>query len=136
MADIDHFKAYNDRLGHIAGDHCLKQVAWALSAALMRHVDTLARYGGEEFAAILPETDESGAVAVVTRMRNAVKALNIAHPASETESHVTVSLGVAAMIPGPDAHTLQLIENADAAMYRAKQLGRDRYALYSQTLRN
>lgn len=134
MADIDHFKAYNDRLGHIAGDHCLKQVAWALSAALMRHVDTLARYGGEEFSAILPETDEAGAVAVVTRMRNAVKALNIAHPASDTERHVTVSLGVASIIPGPDGHTLQLIENADAAMYLAKQLGRDRYALYSQTL--
>ena len=67
-------------------------------------------------------------------MRNAVKALNIAHPASDTERHVTVSLGVAAMIPAPDAHTLQLIEHADAAMYRAKVLGRDRYALFSQTL--
>ncbi|WP_337996058.1 diguanylate cyclase [Oleispirillum naphthae] len=132
MADIDHFKAYNDRLGHIAGDHCLKQVAWALSAALMRHVDTIARYGGEEFAAILPETDESGAVAVVTRMRNAVKALNIAHPASPTELHVTISLGVASMLPDPNLSPLRLIEMADDAMYRAKALGRDRHALYSQ----
>jgi len=132
MADIDHFKAYNDRLGHIAGDHCLKQVAWALSAALMRHVDTIARYGGEEFAAILPETDENGAVAVVTRMRNAVKALNIGHPASPTEPHVTISLGVAALLPQPDVSPLRLIEMADDAMYRAKAKGRDRYALFSQ----
>ncbi|MGE4526945.1 MAG: diguanylate cyclase [Rhodospirillaceae bacterium] len=132
MADIDHFKAYNDRLGHIAGDHCLKQVAWALSAALMRHVDTIARYGGEEFAAILPETDESGAVAVVTRMRNAVKALNIAHPASPTETHVTISLGVASILPDPEISPLRLIEMADEAMYRAKAQGRDRCALYSQ----
>jgi len=132
MADIDHFKAYNDRLGHIAGDHCLKQVAWALSAALMRHVDTIARYGGEEFAAILPETDENGAVAVVTRMRNAVKALSIAHPASPTEPHVTISLGVASLLPTAEISPLRLIEMADDAMYRAKSLGRDRYALFSQ----
>jgi diguanylate cyclase (GGDEF)-like protein len=132
MADIDHFKAYNDCLGHIAGDHCLKQVAWALSAALMRHVDTIARYGGEEFAAILPETEESGAIAVVTRMRNAVKALSIAHPSSETEKHVTVSLGVASIIPTSETSPMRLIEMADAAMYQAKSQGRDRHTLFSQ----
>lgn len=133
MADIDHFKAYNDCLGHIAGDHCLKQVAWALSAALMRHVDTIARYGGEEFAAILPETDEGGAIAVVTRMRNAVKALSIAHPASATEKHVTISLGVAAIVPTAETSPMRLIEMADIAMYQAKSRGRDRHALFSQT---
>ncbi|MBN2752857.1 MAG: diguanylate cyclase, partial [Rhodospirillaceae bacterium] len=80
-----------------------------------------------------PETDEYGAIAVVTRMRNAVKALNIAHPASLTEKHVTVSLGVASLVPATDFSPLRLIEMADDAMYQAKARGRDRYALFSQT---
>jgi len=131
MADIDHFKAYNDHFGHIAGDHCLKQVAWALSASLMRNVDTIARYGGEEFAAILPETSDEGAIAVVTRMANAVKALNIDHPASPVQPYVTISMGIATFTPIADIPENHLIEMADAALYRAKSQGRNSYALFT-----
>ena len=85
MIDVDHFKAYNDRLGHPAGDECLKRVAAALAAALFRPDDFLARYGGEEFAVILPRTGLSGACAVAERLRATIQNLGIAHPASQAE---------------------------------------------------
>jgi diguanylate cyclase (GGDEF)-like protein len=125
VCDIDRFKGYNDAFGHPAGDQCLRNVAHALSDAMVRGGDFVARYGGEEFAAILPDTPLEGAKVVAERMRAAVEALAIPHPASEN-GHVTASFGVASGIAMPEADPLKLIELADKALYEAKAQGRNR----------
>lgn len=126
MVDIDHFKAYNDHYGHLTGDACLRQVAQAMQNSLQRPGDLLARYGGEEFVALLPETDLEGALRTAERLRLAVRALGLPHPASSSGVLVSVSLGVAAGRPislaGPEA----LLGLADQALYQAKAQGRDR----------
>lgn len=124
MADIDHFKQFNDTYGHQEGDQCLIRVSRALRGALLRPGDLVARYGGEELAAILPGTNLADAHLIAERMRAAVAAQGIPHPASPT-SHLTVSLGVAALVPGDDVEAQTLIEQADRALYRAKQQGRN-----------
>ena len=126
LCDIDHFKAYNDRYGHLAGDECLKQIAAALTRACKRPTDVAARFGGEEFALLLPETTTEGAAAVIERARQEVAALGIAHAGSTTSSHVTFSAGIASFTPERDATSRDLTARADAALYRAKQLGRNR----------
>ena len=129
LADIDHFKAFNDAYGHVLGDDCLKRVAKGLGKSILRDVDTIARYGGEEFAAILPETDETGAVLIIQRMLESIKSLKIDHKASPTANHVTVSFGLSTMVPNKDLHPTQLIESADSALYLAKNSGRNTYTI-------
>ncbi|MCK6406263.1 MAG: diguanylate cyclase [Rhodocyclaceae bacterium] len=124
MCDVDQFKEYNDRLGHLEGDDCLRKVATTLAAAMDRGGDLVARYGGEEFVAILPETSLAGASIVAERMRNAVAALAIAHPGSPF-GHVTISLGVASGVAMPETDPRQLIKAADRALYEAKHAGRN-----------
>jgi len=126
MCDIDHFKAYNDTLGHTAGDHCLQQVAEALTRAVQRPMDLVCRYGGEEFAVILCEADTLGATAVARRIRRALHEIGIGHPSSPTSKRVTLSIGVAASVPTKNRDPHDLLETADSAMYEAKQKGRDR----------
>nr|WP_242519335.1 diguanylate cyclase [Halochromatium roseum] len=127
MIDIDHFKQYNDRYGHAAGDVCLKQVASVLKSSCERPLDLVARYGGEEFIALLPETDHQGARHLAERMRAAVEALAIPHAGSSLAKVVTLSLGVATHNDGHAKATLsQLQARADQALYRAKQQGRNR----------
>ena len=128
LMDIDGFKLFNDTYGHGGGDRCLKRVAQAVAGVPNRAGDTVARYGGEEFAVILPETDLAGAFAVAERIRRAVEALGIPHVASPVGSVVTVSVGVAASC-GPALDARELLETADAALYRAKRAGRNRTAL-------
>lgn len=123
MLDIDFFKAYNDAYGHQAGDECLKRMATEMSNALHRPGDLLARYGGEEFSAVLPETDGDGAEQIAEKMRSSVESLRIEH---STGSHVTISLGVATIIPSFDALPEHLISMADKALYKAKENGRNR----------
>jgi len=126
MADIDRFKTYNDRYGHQAGDECLKHVAAALRTGARRPADVAARYGGEEMCLILPETDHQGAYELAEQIRWAVRSLDIAHAGSE-KGIVTVSLGVATLMPGTVAGSaMELIRRADAALYIAKDAGRDR----------
>lgn len=125
MMDIDFFKHYNDSLGHLAGDDALKSVAHALKSKILRSTDLLARYGGEEFVCILPETDIAGAKLFAETLRQAVYALELPHPDSATSKFVTISIGVACCIPQTDEPN-QLLEAADAALYRAKTLGRNR----------
>jgi diguanylate cyclase (GGDEF)-like protein/PAS domain S-box-containing protein len=126
MIDIDRFKTYNDRYGHQAGDVCLANVAKVLRRAAKRTADVAARYGGEEMCLILPETDHDGAYELAERIRLAVRELNIAHAGSE-KGIVTISLGVATLVPGETAGSvLELIRRADAALYIAKDAGRDR----------
>lgn len=128
MLDVDHFKAFNDRYGHPAGDDCLRRVAGAAAAALQRPDDILCRYGGEEFVALLPETDAAAALTVAERLRAAVAATAIPHAASAT-GHVTLSGGTATLLSaemGPAAARADLLAAADGALYDAKESGRDR----------
>ncbi|MDX9975133.1 MAG: diguanylate cyclase [FCB group bacterium] len=128
MIDLDYFKQYNDCNGHPAGDECLKRVAQALYGSTARRWDLVARYGGEEFAAILPDTNQSGAVNVAQAMLAAVEALAIPHADSRTCPIVTVSIGCASLTPSPDITPQALIAAADRALYRAKGEGRNQIA--------
>jgi diguanylate cyclase (GGDEF)-like protein len=126
MIDVDFFKLYNDRLGHPAGDECLRCVAKGLAEALMRPDDFLARYGGEEFAVILPQTDLNGAAVVAERLSAGIQDLCIAHPASPVAQHLTVSQGLACMVPKLLSTPSLLVAMADEALYDAKRAGRNR----------
>lgn len=119
LLDLDGFKAYNDAAGHLAGDDVLRRVAGALRGSL-RESDTIFRYGGEEFLALLPAQDTDTAAIVAERLRSAVRALEVAHPAGGA---VTISAGVAALDHGESAR--DLLCRADEALYAAKQAGRD-----------
>jgi diguanylate cyclase (GGDEF)-like protein len=125
LMDIDFFKGYNDRLGHPAGDDCLRRVANELAAGLLRPDDFMARYGGEEFAVILPRTDLAGAEVVAERLRSNVESLGILHPASPAAGYVTISQGLACAVPGPESAPSLLIALADEALYEAKHNGRN-----------
>jgi diguanylate cyclase (GGDEF)-like protein/PAS domain S-box-containing protein len=130
LCDIDYFKLYNDTYGHPQGDICLTRVAGALKQCLKRSVDCIARYGGEEFAAILPNTDLAGAVAMVQTMQQAIADLRLEHRANPSGNIVTLSFGIAAMDAHyPAAAESTLLERADQALYRAKQAGRNGYAI-------
>ncbi len=126
MTDIDFFKAYNDTYGHEAGDEILKMVAGALSATLNRPADLVARYGGEEFVVVLPGTDSGGAALLAERLRGGVESLQIAHAGSRVGVHVTISLGVATMVPQRGVSPDVLVAAADQALYQAKHEGRNR----------
>lgn len=129
LADVDHFKAYNDHYGHQQGDACLRSVADAIGASIFRPSDMASRYGGEEFAIVMPNTDLAGAHAVAERIRKTVGDRSLPHEKSATASHITLSLGVAAMIPSARTSTEMLIAAADTALYRAKNEGRNRVVL-------
>lgn len=130
VIDLDHFKAYNERLGHEAGDGCLKRVADALRTTVGRPGDVVARYGGEEFAVALSRTDSSGAISLASKLQASVTALKLPHPASPAGNHVTISLGVATAIPnrGTTWQEIELVAAAERALLEAKQLGRNRIA--------
>jgi diguanylate cyclase (GGDEF)-like protein len=126
MIDIDFFKSYNDNLGHVSGDECLRQVGIALRSATVGSGDVVARYGGEEFAVLLPETTVSTAARIAESLRQAVQELAIPHPASPVAGCVTISVGVVGLVPAAEVGPAQMIALADAALYRAKQEGRNR----------
>ena len=131
MCDVDCFKPYNDTYGHQAGDNCLQQVATAISSAAKRGADFVARYGGEEFVVVLPQTSVEGASKVAEEIRVKVKALQLEHSRSSVSNVVTLSLGVASIVPTPEYSPSFLIENADRALYLAKRGGRDRVEVYN-----
>ncbi len=124
MIDIDYFKLYNDGYGHLAGDEALKQVASCLTATTKRPSDLVARYGGEEFVVLLPNTNESGARNVAEQIRSNVAALNLTCPQSPL-GKVTVSIGLASIHPDENRHPRELVQDADRALYKAKQSGRN-----------
>ncbi|PGH53039.1 diguanylate cyclase response regulator [Azospirillum palustre] len=126
ILDVDHFKAYNDHYGHQAGDECLRMLAELLSDRAKRPSDLVARYGGEEFVCLLPETDGPGAVRVAEGFRTGVAECRIPHAQSPVIPYVTISLGVATVIPSADGSPEQLAEMADQLLYRAKRAGRNR----------
>lgn len=125
MLDIDYFKPYNDRYGHVQGDACLKRVAQVLNSAATRARDLFARFGGEEFVLVLPETDEKSAVKIAERCRNLIFKEQIAHEASPAGQILTVSIGVSSITPSHQDDPLRLIEEADRRLYQAKQHGRN-----------
>lgn len=125
LLDVDHFKKYNDRYGHPAGDACLRTVAAAAGSEVCRPGDLLARYGGEEFVVILPATLPAGALVVAEQIRLAVMNRQLAHDAAPL-GYVTVSVGVAVMWPDERSVVEQLTARADAALYMAKRSGRNR----------
>jgi len=126
LFDVDFFKPYNDTYGHLAGDNCLQKVANTLLNIIKRPADLIARYGGEEFAVILPNTEIKGAIHLAQGIRQAVRNLAIPHAQSSVSNHVTVSLGVVSIVPNNQMSPQDLINQADKALYIAKQEGRDR----------
>jgi diguanylate cyclase (GGDEF)-like protein len=126
LCDVDSFKAYNDEYGHVAGDLCLRKIAFALRACCQRPTDLVARYGGEEFALILPDTPLSGAIQIAEVARNAVACLRIPHGQSSAAPYVSISGGVAVLLRSTDISAEQLIAAADQELYQAKFLGRNR----------
>ncbi len=129
IADIDHFKGFNDRYGHQAGDNCLRLVARTLSRAAKRPGDLVARYGGEEFVIVLPHTDLKGAETVAEDIRLLVRSRHIPHEGSTVADVVTMSLGVASAQPDSEIGYAALIKRADEALYQAKNAGRDQVRL-------
>lgn len=127
LIDVDWFKAYNDRYGHPAGDDCLRQLARVFEAGVMRSGDLIARYGGEEFVLIAPDTDLNGINTIARYLCQEVFALALDHQDSPY-GRVSVSIGVAMAYPHRGSKPLQLVQQADAALYRAKQQGRHRVA--------
>ena len=127
MIDVDYFKAYNDHYGHQQGDQCLIQVASALQAQLQRSVDMLARYGGEEFAVILPDNDPHQALHMAGTLHGRIVKLALPHEyAGGPDKQITVSIGVATLVPERHGDVAALIGAADHALYAAKRQGRNR----------
>ncbi|MEB3293480.1 MAG: diguanylate cyclase [Synechococcales bacterium] len=131
LCDVDYFKRYNDTYGHPAGDSCLIQVAQTLQATVQRSGDLVARYGGEEFAIILHDTNLTGALQVAEKVQTAIANLALPHQASEVSDQVTLSLGVATIVPNSRNLPKHLLKMADQALYQAKQQGRNRIICHS-----
>ncbi len=130
MIDVDFFKNYNDTYGHLKGDECLKFVAQILKGVARRPGDKVVRFGGEEFVVILSDTDKQHTVSIAEKIRMDVEALNIRHVQSKISSCVTVSIGVASLIPQENMSPVELIKYADEALYEAKKEGRNRTFCY------
>ena len=132
LIDVDHFKAYNDRYGHQAGDRALRRIGQALQTCARGPLDVLARYGGEEFAAILYDADAARARDVAERMRRGVSELEIEHRGSRTSAAVTVSVGIAAIEPTTQRTPRGALQLADQALYEAKRAGRNGVELLNE----
>ncbi|MCA9508152.1 MAG: diguanylate cyclase [Myxococcales bacterium] len=133
LVDVDHFKAYNDRMGHVLGDLALKEIASALKSCI-RKVDTVARFGGEEFCVILPQTDEKAASEVALKLCHAVRGLKLRGADKQALGHLSISIGIAVIsgkadILDREGISTELIAAADQALYQAKGLGRDRFVV-------
>ena len=125
MIDIDFFKQYNDTFGHLKGDECLKQIATVLSNNLNRPGDFVARYGGEEFCILVPDTDMDGAITFAEMVHSAIIGLKIDNPGSEVSKYLTISIGIAAIVPKQGDSYMDLIYTSDKALYKAKSDGRN-----------
>ncbi|MDF2178738.1 diguanylate cyclase [Aliiglaciecola sp. CAU 1673] len=130
MIDIDHFKQLNDTYGHLVGDECIRAVAQVLREQLRRPADDVCRFGGEEFAVLLPNTDIEGACALLESIREKLENMAIPTPAGEIK--LTISIGVATAIIAFDANDMLLLEQADKALYGAKQAGRNQLCQYNE----
>lgn len=136
IIDIDFFKKYNDSLGHQAGDACLQSVSKVLKHVIKRTSDFPARYGGEEFVVLLPNTNSVGAQKIAEDIKQELLTLAMPHPGSEQYKIVTASMGINTAIPSNDSSIKEFIENADKALYHAKENGRNNYQIYSANIAN
>jgi diguanylate cyclase (GGDEF)-like protein len=132
LIDVDHFKAYNDRYGHQAGDQALRRIAQCMQAVVKRPLDLLSRYGGEEFVVVHYDVGVKQAVDIAERMRRAVADLAIEHKGSSTSSAITISIGVAVVEPTPERTPRGALQLADQALYAAKVGGRNRVELLKE----
>jgi diguanylate cyclase (GGDEF)-like protein/PAS domain S-box-containing protein len=129
LLDIDYFKQYNDRYGHLQGDECLKRVGQVLDAAGKRARDLFARFGGEEFAFVMPETDSDAALLVAERLRILILQDKVLHEDSPVDQILTISLGVSTIVPSHEDCSANFLETVDRQLYRAKHEGRNRVAV-------
>ena len=129
MLDIDFFKRFNDRYGHLEGDDCLKRVAQTISDIPKRPGDFVGRYGGEEFAVILPGTGEPGARMIAEKILTGIHGLKISHEDSDVSPYLTVSLGVVTAVPGQGISSKEFVDTADQLLYKAKESGRNQYKM-------
>ena len=129
VIDIDYFKLYNDTYGHAEGVVCLKSVAQVLSACLHRSTDVIARIGGEEFAVMLPSVNAEDASLLAKQMQHQLHLTDLTHATSPLGENVTVSIGIASVIPGENATALSLFKAADKALYKAKAKGRNQFVI-------
>jgi diguanylate cyclase (GGDEF)-like protein len=132
LCDLDWFKLYNDRHGHLAGDEILQRVANVI-VGTFRTGDSSYRFGGEEFLVVLPEQSLKSAAVAAGRLRAGVEAMDIPHEGQAEPAVVTISAGVATLVPGVDKSPEDLIQEADKALYRAKELGKNRVVTYDET---
>jgi diguanylate cyclase (GGDEF)-like protein len=130
MIDIDYFKFYNDALGHVQGDDCLKRIAFMLNSSTSSQQDVLvARYGGEEFLLIFPQTNQQQAKQWAEQLIKNMHQLVLPHPSSPISPYVTLSIGVTTIIPSYTESISEFITSADHALYFAKHHGRDQYQI-------
>ncbi|MCK5837039.1 MAG: diguanylate cyclase, partial [Desulfobacula sp.] len=132
MCDVDNFKAYNDTYGHGKGDQCLKKVAQTLQSSLKRPGDFCARYGGEEFVVLLPNTDLDGALNIAEKIRSNIEKMEISHEKSLPAKVVTLSLGVTTSKKDNFFSQEELVKQADMALYRSKELGRNQAQSFNE----
>jgi diguanylate cyclase (GGDEF)-like protein len=132
MFDVDYFKNYNDHYGHQLGDEALKRLADITRLVVVRQSDVAARYGGEEFAILLPETTESGAEQIAARLQSEIQKAEIPHQRSSVNPFLTISIGIAAIVPGSKNSQRDLIHRTDAALYNSKASGRNCITLASR----
>ncbi|MBL4819117.1 MAG: GGDEF domain-containing protein, partial [Deltaproteobacteria bacterium] len=126
LVDVDHFKPYNDRMGHLMGDEALKQIAKCLQTSV-RKIDGVSRFGGEEFCLVLPETSPEAAKEVAKKLNEAIKKLDIKGAKEQPLGYLSVSIGISWF---PKTEAKDLFDQADRALYAAKNQGRDRTVLY------
>ncbi|WP_406624795.1 diguanylate cyclase domain-containing protein [Acidovorax sp. SDU_ACID1] len=127
LCDLDHFKRYNDSLGHVQGDTCLKEVSRVLREVCVRPRDVASRYGGEEFALILPGTPRSGAMTFARALGKVLQSRAIPHPGSPEGSVLTISGGITTCVPDDSTSAETMVMRADQALYAAKAQGRNRF---------
>ena len=129
LCDIDYFKQYNDTYGHLEGDTCLKRIAQGLKQSVQRATDLVARYGGEEFAILLLNTEGDQAFKVAEKIHETIQKIKIPHQASKVDSQVTLSIGIATVIPTTNLAIIDLVNTADQALYKSKSEGRNRSSI-------
>lgn len=128
LLDIDYFKQYNDRYGHLQGDECLKRIGQVLDAAGKRARDFFARFSGEEFVLVMPETDANAALFVAERLRSLILQDRVLHEDSPMNQILTISLGVGTIVPSHNDLSADFLETVDQQLYRAKRKGRNQVA--------
>ncbi|MEH7413987.1 GGDEF domain-containing protein [Neobacillus drentensis] len=134
LFDVDYFKSYNDYYGHVLGDQCLINISTRIKGLLDSYEAVCARYGGEEFAVILPQRESHEAYLIAEKIRFEIEQLHIPHQMSNISEWVTMSFGVASVIPNESLNSKELLELADQALYEAKKCGRNRVFRFEETL--